>query len=92
MRAGHHAVRLSGDPTRRHQAVPVWRIGQGAGPGMQHTQDPDQPADVMWVCSECDERLGGGAEQDSIHDCWLRRTSSPQLLGQGQDDMKVGDR
>ena len=35
-------------------------VGQRAGPGVQHTQDPDEPADVMRVCGQLDEGVGRG--------------------------------
>ena len=67
-------------------------IGQGAGPGMQYTQDPDQPADVRWVCRELHERRGGGAAQDIRQGMVVAADERVPLLGQGQDDRNVGDR
>jgi hypothetical protein len=45
------------DPTGRHQAVPVGMVGEGPAPGVPHTPDPDQAADVVRVRRQRDERL-----------------------------------
>ena len=83
---------VSGDPTGWDQAVHVRMVGQGPGPGVQHTQDPDQPADIMRVRGELDERLGRGAEQDVVEVLLVAADERPQLVGHGEDDVKVGDR
>jgi hypothetical protein len=46
----------------------------------------------MWVCGELDERVRRGTEQDIVQVFLVSTYKVPQLLGQGQDDMKVGDR
>ncbi len=70
----------------------VRMVGQRAAPGVQDTEDPDEPPDLMWVFGERDERLGGGAEQDVIQVFLVAADQLPQLLGQGEDDVKIGDR
>ena len=92
MRAGRHSRPISGDPTGWDQAVHVRMVDQGPGPGVQHTQDPDQPADIMWVRGQLDERLGRGAEQDVVEVFLMGADELPQLMGHGEDHVKVGDR
>ncbi len=70
----------------------MWMVGQGAGPGVQHTQAPDQPTDVMRIRGERDARVSRGAEQDVVQVFLVSADQRPQLAGQGEDDMTGGDR
>jgi hypothetical protein len=72
---------IGGDPAGWHEAVHVWMVGEGPGPGVQHTEDPDQPTDIMRIGSEPDERLGCGAEQDVVQILLMTPDDLPQLLG-----------
>jgi hypothetical protein len=67
-------------------------VGEGTGPGVQHTEDPDQPTDIMRIGSERDERLGRGAEQDVVQVLLMTPDDLPQLMGHGEDHVNVGDR
>jgi hypothetical protein len=67
-------------------------VDQSLGPGVQDTQHPDQAPHIMWVRGERDERLRRGPEQDVVQVFLVGAYKRPQLSGQGQDDMKVGDR
>jgi hypothetical protein len=66
--------------------------GQGTGPGGQHTQDPDEPADIMRVPSKLHARLGCGAEDDSVEVLLMTSDHLPQRMGRGQDQVTGGDR
>jgi hypothetical protein len=46
----------------------------------------------MRIRGERDERLGRGSEQDVVQVFLVSADQRPQLSGQGEDDMKVGDR
>jgi hypothetical protein len=59
---------------------------------VQHTQNPDQTADIVWVRGKLDERLGHGADQDVVEVLLMTTDNLPSLVGHGEDDMKVGDR
>ena len=83
---------ISGDPAGWHQAMDVRMVDQRPGPGVQDTQDPDQAPHVMWVRGERDERWRRGSEQDVVQVFLVGAYKRPQLLGQGQDDMNVGNR
>jgi hypothetical protein len=69
----------------------MWMIDEGPGPGVEDAEDSNEPPDIMWVCRELDERLGRGAEQNIVQVLLVAADQLPQFLGQGQDDMKVGD-
>lgn len=82
---------IHGDPTGGYEAVHMWMVGQGAGPGVQHTQDPDQTTDVMRIRGERDARVGRGSEPDVVQVLLVAADQRPQVSGQGEDDMKGGD-
>jgi len=83
---------VGGDPTGRDEAVHVRMIDQGAGPGMPHTQDSDQTADIMRVCGQRDERLGRRAEQDVVEVLWMTPDDLTERMGHGEDHVNGGDR
>ena len=85
-------VVVSRDPTGWHQTVHVWMVGEGPGPGVQHTQNPDQAPHVMRVRGTREERLSRRSDQDVVSVVLVLADELPQLLGQGEDDMNVGDR
>jgi hypothetical protein len=82
---------VGGDPTGWHKTVHMWMIDEGPGPGVEDAVNADEPPDIMWVCGERDERLGRGSEQNVVQVFLVAADKLPQFLGQGQDDMKVGD-
>jgi hypothetical protein len=82
---------VGGDPTGRHQAVHMWMINEGPGPGVEDTEDANEPPDIMGVGGECDERLGRGAEQEVVQVLVMTPAELPQLLGHGEAHMNVGD-
>lgn len=83
---------VSGDPTSRYEAVHVWMVGQGAGPGVQDTEDPDPPAHIMGVRGKLDERMGRGAEQDVVKVLLMTTDELTELVGHGEDHVEVGNR
>jgi hypothetical protein len=82
---------ISGEPAGRHQTVDVQMIDKRPRPGVQDIQDPDQAAHIMRVRGQLDKRLRRGAPQDVVQVFLVSADQLPQLLGQGQDDMEVGD-
>jgi hypothetical protein len=83
---------ISGDPTGRDQAVHVRMVGQGTGPGVQHTPHPDQPADVVWVRGQRDERWRRSTDQEVGAILLMTADHLPSLVGHGEDDVNVRDR
>jgi hypothetical protein len=71
--------------------VHVWLIDEGPSPGVADAEHAEEPPDIMGVCSERDARLGRGAEQHVIQVFLVAADQLPQFLGQGQDDMKIGN-
>jgi hypothetical protein len=83
---------VSRDPPGWHQTVHVWMVGEGPGPGVQHTQNPDQATHVMRVRGTRDERLSRRSEQAVVYVLLVLADELPQFRGQGEDDMTGGDR
>jgi hypothetical protein len=83
---------VGGDPTGRHQTGHMWLIDEGSGPGMEDAEDANEPADLMGVCGERNEGLDRGAEQDIVEIVLMTTDDLAQLLGHGEDHVKVGDR
>jgi hypothetical protein len=67
-------------------------IGERAAPGVQDTEDPAAPPDVMRVRREREERLARGAEHDVVQVSLRAAAEFPQLVGQGHDHVTIGDR
>jgi hypothetical protein len=96
---GHQGGRAGGpprgpvgaDPTGWHQTVYMWMIDKGPSPGVEDAEDADEPPDLMGVCGERDERLGRGAEQNGVQVVLVAADQLPPFLGQGQDDLTVGN-
>jgi hypothetical protein len=97
---GHHRGRAgwpprrpsNGDPTGRHEAMPRRMVGQGAGPGVSHAQDPAQTAHIMGGRRERDERLGGRAEPEVGEVLLLTTDDRTECMGYGEDHVAGGDR
>lgn len=83
---------ISGDPTGRDQAVHVRMGGQGTGPGVPHTPHPDQPADVVWVRGQRDERWRRDTAPDVVAIRLMTADNLPELVGHGEDDVNERDR
>jgi hypothetical protein len=54
------------DPTGWDQAIDVRMVGQRAAPGVQGTEDPDEPPDGLQVGGAREARVGGGAEHEVV--------------------------
>jgi hypothetical protein len=67
-------------------------LGQGAGPGVPHTQDPDQPADIMGVRRELDERADCRSPQEIVEVLLLTTDDLSALMRHRADHVHVGDR
>jgi hypothetical protein len=67
-------------------------VGQHAAPGVQDTEDPDEPPDVLRVGGAREARVGGGAEHEVVQVLLLAADALPQCWGQGQDPVNRGDR
>jgi hypothetical protein len=83
---------ISGDPAAWHEAVHVRMVGEGMGPGVQHTEDADQPTDIMRIGSARDERLGRGAAPDVVEVLLMTPADLPQLRGHREDHVAIGSR
>jgi hypothetical protein len=83
---------IGGDPAGGHEAVHVWRVGEGTAPGVPPTAAPEPPPDIRRLGREFAERLGRGAEHAVVQVLLRPPDELPSLLGHGEDHMKIGDR
>jgi hypothetical protein len=83
---------LPSDSTGGDQAMHMGMRGQGAGPGVQHTPDPDQPADIMGVRRERDERAACRSQHDSVEVLWRTTDELSALRRHRADHVNVGAR
>jgi hypothetical protein len=83
---------IGGDPAGWGAAVHVRMGGEGTGPGVQPTEAPDQPTDIMRLGRELDERLGRGAKQAVVPVLLMPPDELPQLLRHGAAHVKVRHR
>jgi len=81
---------VGGDPASRYQAVDRRMGGQGAGPGVEETQDAKQAAHIRRGHGEFDERLGRGAQPQVVQVCVVAADEFVERLGQGQDHRQGG--
>ncbi len=49
--------------------VQVWVMGERRGPGVEDAGKADPGAEMLGVCGDGDQHLGGGLEQDAIDLC-----------------------
>jgi hypothetical protein len=59
---------------------------------MQDTQDPNEATNIVGVRGELHQRVGRRTEQDVIEVLLVTPDEFPQLVGHGEDDVKVRDR
>jgi hypothetical protein len=83
---------VGGDRPSRYEAVPMGMGGQGTGPGVQHTPNPDAPADIMRVHGQLHERWGCGTAYDLVEVLLRTPAKLPQRMGRGEDHVTRWDR
>jgi hypothetical protein len=83
---------VGGDPTGRDEAVHGRLLDQGAGPGLQPTQDAAPTAAIMRGRGQRDERLGRRAAQAGVAVLLMTPDARTELMGHGDDHVNVGDR
>ena len=60
-------------------------------PGMQNGQKADVGAQVFGIRSNLEESLGRGSKEQAINQSFILQGQRSQEVGQGEDDMIVGD-
>jgi hypothetical protein len=64
---------------------------EGLAPGVEDGGDADLAAQVLRIAAEGLERLARRGEQETVDDPGLCQGQVPELLGQREDDVEVGD-
>jgi hypothetical protein len=59
---------------------------------MQNSHDADQPANIMHVARQSDDRMGGGLHQEAVHVLLMPACPWPELMRQGEDHVVVRHR
>ena len=60
-------------------------------PRMQHRGEADRAAKMPRVPTEAEQGVGGGAEEERIHDPRIALGERIEIMRQGEDDMEVRD-
>jgi hypothetical protein len=59
---------------------------------MEYGQKADPGTKVLGLGGDLGERLCGGAEEEAVDYALVGQGQRRQLMGQGEDDVEVGDR
>ena len=78
--------------TGGHDAVSMWMVLQLLIPAVEHAEETDLGAEVPGICSDLDESLGAGAEEQPVDHFLVLQRQWCQLMGKREDDMSVGHR
>jgi len=74
----------------RYDDMGVRMVGQCRSPGVQHGGKPNAGAEVLGVCRNGDQGLGGGLEQQVIDDRLVLIGDVGDRSRQGEDNMEPG--
>jgi hypothetical protein len=61
-------------------------------PGVQHRECPDASAQMAWIGSDLQQRLGSGPEQQVVKQTLVAECERCQLFWHSEDHMGVGYR
>ncbi len=67
-------------------------MGHRRAPGVEHGGEADAGAEVLRIGCDRRHRLCRGAEQEVVDGGFVLESHSPDLGGQGEDDVEVSDR
>jgi hypothetical protein len=79
------------ETTGGNDAVEVRMQTQVLSPGVQNAEEADLGSEVLGVGRNFEHGLSAGAEEQIVEQPWIALTERVQLLGQGKDDVEVGD-
>ena len=90
--AGNPGGRVRCQPAAGDDAVDMRMMQQRLAPGVQHGDEADVSAEMLGVGGDGPEGSGGGSEQGAIDFALVLQRQRGQFCGQGEDDVKIGDR
>src|SRR5882762_9139795 len=68
----------------------MWMVLNGLPPGVQHTQEADLRAQMLWIGGDLTQRLRRRSEQDIVDDGLVLEGDDLDLLGHREHDVEVG--
>ena len=91
--SGMHPVRVITRKTAGgHDAVSMWMMLQLLIPAVEHAEETDLGPKVPGICSDLDQSLGAGAEEQPVDHFFVLQRQRGQLMGEREDDMRIGHR
>ena len=75
-----------------NEAVQVGMMSQVLRPGVQHSERADACAEMTGIGGDLQQGLGSGPKQEAVEETLVPECERRQLLGHGEDDMRVGHR
>ena len=75
-----------------HDAMNMRMMLQLLIPGMEDAEKADLGAKVRGICSDLDQRLGTGPEEQPIDHFFVLQCHRRQLMWEREDDMSIGRR
>lgn len=58
-------------------------------PGVQHAEEANVSSEVFWITSDFAQRLGAGAEQQSVDNALVLQCQWGEKMREGEDDVGV---
>jgi hypothetical protein len=89
--ARNPSAMIRGESSSWDYAMQVGMSEKGLAPCMQNRQKADVGAQVLGISSDLEQSLGRGAKQQAINPSLILQGQRSQDVGQGEDDMIVGD-
>jgi hypothetical protein len=88
--AGDPALSIGRDPAARNQKMNMRMVLKGLPPGVQHTQEADLCAQMLWIGGDLTQRLRRRSEQDIVDNGLVLEGDDLDLLGHREHDVEVG--
>ena len=91
--SGMHPMRvIARKTTGGHDTVNMWMVLQLLIPGMEDAEETDLSAEVPGICSDLDQGLGAGAEEQPVYHFFVLQCQRGQLMRECENDMSVRHR
>src|SRR6266851_2805150 len=88
--AGDPARSIRRDPAARNQKMNMRMVLKGLPPGVQHTQEADLCAEMLWIGRDLTQRLRPRPEQHIVDNGLVLEGDDLDLLGHREHDVEVG--
>src|ERR1700738_1132656 len=88
--ASDPARSIGRDPAARNKKMNMRMVLKGLPPGVQHTQEADLCAQMLWIGGDLTQRLRRRSEQDIVDNGLVLEGDDLDLRGQGEQDVEGG--